>query len=126
MVDVSEESDIPHPIKYLSINYIKLIDRYLIGCGISDSSLTSTNDYINSINKQYTQIQNKPNETIYKGFTLEIIEEPYSPTVNRRRAVAKNNQNIILLQTPLTFSTDTQTLINEIKLLIDSNNLKAD
>ena len=122
---ISTTLDYANNITFSLVNYIKLIDRYLIGCGISDSSLTSTNDYINSINKQYTQIQNKPNETIYKGFTLEIIEEPYSPTVNRRRAVAKNNQNIILLQTPLTFSTDTQTLINEIKLLIDSNNLKA-
>jgi hypothetical protein len=40
--------------------------------------------------------------------------------------VARNTQGIILLSTPLTFSTENQTLIDEIKLLIDSNNLKAD
>jgi hypothetical protein len=63
---------------------------------------------------------------VYKGFILEIVEEPYSPTVNRRKAVAINTQGIILLSTPLTFSTEDQVLIEEIKLLIDSNDLKAD
>ena len=39
--------------------------------------------------------------------------------------MAKNTQGIILLSTPLSFTTDTETLINEIKLIIDSNDLKA-
>ena len=46
--------------------------------------------------------------------------------MTRRKAVAKNNNGIILLSTPLSFTTDNQTLLNQIKLLIDSNDLKAD
>ena len=65
--------------------------------------------------------------SIYKGFTLDVIKEPFSPTVNRVKAVAKNPQGIILLQTPLSFTTAPQTLISNIKLIIDLNpNLKAE
>jgi hypothetical protein len=82
-----------------------------------DSKLQQLEESLNNINV---------NNNTYRGFVLEIVEEPYSPTVNRRKAIAKNTQGIILLSTPLTFSTENQVLIEEIKLLIDSNDLKAD
>ena len=104
------------------LNLIKNIDQYLSNCGISPSSLILPNNYINKIN----QIQSSPNNIeTYQGFILEIVDEPYSPTVNRRKAVAKNNNGIILLSTPLSFTTDDKTLINQIKLIIDSSDLKA-
>jgi len=65
------------------------------------------------------------NDTTYKGFILEIEEVDFSPTVKQRRAVAKNSQGIVMIQTPLSFTTNNQTLINELKLIIDRNNLKA-
>jgi len=109
------------------VNILKSIDQYLTGCGISVTDSPTINDYATKVNQQYSELQDIPsNKEIYQEFTLEIIEEPYSPTVNRRKAVAKNTQGIILLQTPLSFTTDNQTLLNQIKLLIDSNNLKAD
>ena len=114
-------------VVFILLSLLKSIDQYLIGCGISTSELTPTSDYINNINQQYIDIQNQPEDsTVYKGFILEIVEEPYSPTVTRRKAIAKNRSNIILLQTPLSFTTDNQTLLDSIKLLIDSNDLKAD
>ena len=64
--------------------------------------------------------------SVYKGFTLDIVKESFSPTVDRVKAVAKNPQGIVLLQTPLSFTTTPQVLVSEIKLIIDSNpNLKA-
>lgn len=108
------------------VNILKSIDQYLTGCGISVTDSPTINDYATKVNQQYSELEDIPsNKEIYQEFTLEIIEEPYSPTVNRRKAVAKNTQGIILLSTPLSFTTDDQTLLNQIKLLIDSNNLKA-
>ena len=106
------------------LNLLKIIDQYLIRCGVSN--LTPANDYVNKVNQQYTEVQLLPsNIEVYRGFTLEIVEEPFSPTVNRRKGVAKNNQGIILLSTPLSFTTTPQVLIEELKLIIDSNDLKA-
>lgn len=103
------------------INLINSIDTKLRYCGVNN--LDSYNDYINTlvINKE-----NVPQNDIYKGFVLEIEITPYSPTVNRRRAVAKNDYGIVLLSTSYSFTTLDQVLINELKLIIDSNNLRAD
>ena len=104
-----------------------IIVKYLKGCNIND--LTPLDDSLIQLEQAQTsallQAQNPSTLTNYKGFILEVVTEVYSPTVNRVKAVAKNQQGIILLQTPLSFTTIPQILIEEIKLIIDSNNLKA-
>lgn len=105
------------------IKFLNSIDSKLKFCGVDPQSLTPYNDYITTLLNTKEDV---PQNNIYKGFVLEIEIKPYSPTVNRRRAVAKNNNNIILLSTPYSFTTLDQVLINELKLIIDANNLKAD
>jgi hypothetical protein len=108
------------------INMLNSIDIYLKKCS-SSPDLTPLSDTLLTLEKVNNEIQQSDNkESSYNGFILEIIEVPFSPTVNRRKAVAKNSQGIILLETPLSFTTENQILLNSIKLLIDSNNLKAD
>lgn len=104
---------------------LKPIDIYLTKCG--GGAPPALNNYLLKVEQTYNQIPTEETQTtnIYQGFILEIVEEPYSPTVNRRKAVAKNNNGIILLQTPLSFTTTSQVLIEELKLIIDSNDLKA-
>jgi hypothetical protein len=106
------------------ISMINSIDICITKCK-PDASLLPLSPTLLELERVNKQIDMGETQQSYKGFSLDIVEEPYSPTVNRRRAVARNQNGIIELQTPLTFSTDTQTLINEIKLVIDSNNLKA-
>ena len=135
------------------IGLLNSIDKYLKGCNATSNTgvlipnatsntdalipnATSNTDALIPLDSSLIQLeqeqiaaiaqsQNVSTLSNYKGFTLEVITEPYSPTVNRVKAVAKNAQGIILLQTPLSFTTQSQILIEEIKLIIDSNNLKA-
>jgi len=69
--------------------------------------------------------QASSNDGSYKGFLFKIEEVPFSSTVTRRRAFALNQSGVSLLQTPLSFTTNNQTLIDELKLIIDRDNLKA-
>jgi chaperonin cofactor prefoldin len=124
---ISEALDYASNTIFKLLNLLKIIDQYLLQCGINSSNLSSTSDFINQIDQQYTiaQTQQTSGSQVYQGFTLEIVEEPFSSTVNRRKAVAKNSQGIILLQTPLSFTSTPQILIQQLKLIIDNSDLKA-
>jgi hypothetical protein len=87
--------------------------------------LTSLSDNIISISAQQIQANATINQTTYNGFLIEIETIPYTPTVNRYRAVGKNQSGIILVATELSFTLEPQILINELKLIIDRDNLKA-
>jgi hypothetical protein len=89
------------------------------------NDLTSLSDTIISISAQQTLANQTINETTYNGFLIEIETVPYTPTVNRYRAVGKNQSGIILVSTELSFTLEPQILINELKLIIDRDNLKA-
>lgn len=110
------------------INIFKSIDQYLINCGaVSETTpLTSLNPYLQQLDQQQNTVESAPINQVYRGFVLEVREEQFSPTVNRRRAVALNPQGIILLQTPLSFTSTPEVLIQQLKLIIDNSNLKAE
>lgn len=108
------------------INILNSIDKYLKKCSKNAPELVPLNDSLLTLEQTQNQVAEAVStENTYNGFILETVTVPYSPTVNRVRAVAKNAQGIILLQTPLSFTTTPQVLIEEIKLIIDSSNLKA-
>ena len=89
------------------------------------NDLLPLSDNIISISAQQTQANATINQTTYNGFLIEIETVPYTPTVNRYRAVGKNQSGITLVQTDLSFTLEPQILINELKLIIDKDNLKA-
>ena len=107
-----------------AVESLKLIDIVLKECD-PNNPLSEINSQIQSIASSQLQAQQTQNQTTYNGFIIEIEEVPYTPTVTRRRALGKNSQGIVLIQTELSFTTNDQTLINELKLIIDRDNLKA-
>ena len=77
------------------------------------------------ISKAQKQAEESPNLSEYQGFIFEIEEVPFSPTVSRKRALGKNQDGITLIQTELSFTPSDEVLINELKFIIDRDNLKA-
>jgi len=77
------------------------------------------------ISKAQKQAEESPNLSEYQGFIFEIEEVPFSPTVNRKRALGKNQDGVTLIQTELSFTPSDEVLINELKFIIDRDNLKA-
>lgn len=106
------------------INVLNNLDVILIKCSPNSTLSSISKDIKDSASVQKQSIPTL-NQISYNGFIIEIEEVPYTPTVTRRRAIGKNQQGIILIQTELSFTTNPLTLINELKLIIDKNNLKA-
>jgi hypothetical protein len=88
-------------------------------------SLTSVSDELIEISEIQNQAEESPNLSTYNGFVLEIEVVPYSPTVDRRRALGKNQSGIVMIQTELSFTPIDQVMINELKFIIDRDNLRA-
>jgi hypothetical protein len=103
------------------INLLNSLDTLIIGCNPT-STLDSLSDTI--VQTANNQTQADVNDGSYKGFSFIIEEVPFSPTVNRLKAIALNQGGIPLLETSLSFTTNRQTLIDELKLIIDRDNLK--
>ena len=98
------------------------------GSNISDNPnlvLSPISEDLITIAATQDQAEQSPNLSLYQGFILEIEIVPYSPTVDRRRAVGKNSSGIILIQTELSFTPVDQVMINELKFVIDRDDLKA-
>jgi len=104
------------------LTLLNSLDSLILACD-SNVTLDTVSDTL--IQTAENQIQADTNDGSYKGFTFQIEEVPFSPTVNRRKAIALNQQGIPVLESELSFTTNDQTLINELKLVIDRDNLKA-
>jgi hypothetical protein len=87
--------------------------------------LTPIDQNLINISNQVTEAETTINESTYKGFTLTIETIPFTNTVNQYKAIGLNSDGIKLIETPLSFTENNQTLIDELKFIIDRDNLKA-
>jgi hypothetical protein len=121
----NEQSSVKDQIDaILSTDINSELDIFIKQCN-EYANLDSTSPEIDLIVSNQVQANISQNQNTYKGFVIEIEEVPYVPNVTRKRAVGKNQQGIVLIQTELSFTTNNQTLINELKLIIDRDNLKG-
>jgi hypothetical protein len=104
------------------IQILNSLDALLLPCLNENQTLTPVSDNLVKIATDSTQ---SIDNSTYQGFIFKIEEVPFSSTVTRRKAVAFNQSGIPLIETPLSFTTNDQTLIDELKLIIGRDNLKA-
>ena len=104
------------------ITTLQIIDLVLEKCGAKPNQLGEDSTKLLDTIKLAEQ---SLIDEIYKGFTFAIVEKQFSPTLKQKIGQAKNSQGIVLLQTEPSFTTDPQVLIEELKLIIDRDNLKA-
>lgn len=103
------------------ISYIGFIDIVLQNCGKASAEIPQE---VQSLINVIKNIGNT--DTFYKGFTFEIVDKYFSPTLNQKIGQARNKAGIVLLQTEPSFTQDPQVLIEELKLVIDRDNLKSE
>ena len=103
---------------------LRLLKPLLQTCGLeANEPGPETNKFI-----QEAETTNQSNtKQSFRGFTFKIVEVklPNDPAVTRRVAQALNTEGIIALQTEPSFTQNPKVLIEELKLIIERDNLKA-
>ena len=109
------------------VQCVELLDRLdiLIELCAPNATLTPTSKIIDGIFATQLIAEDTTTGNTYKGFILEIETRAYTPKVNQNRAVGKNNSGIVLIFTKYSFASDPNVLIDELKSIIDRDNLKA-
>lgn len=99
---------------------LNAIDLAIQEC--SKSSPDLTNILAEAQPKANTGSEGIPDENYeYKGYKLEIIQDPNSPEIAPKRyAIAKDRRGIIVLKGQPSFSSSTEILLQEIKFRIDN------
>jgi hypothetical protein len=109
------------------VRCVDLLDRLDILITLCDpnANLTGISDSINTVYDNELIAESTENDGTYKGFILEIESTPFTDTVNKNRAVGKNRSGIILISTESSFASNPQVLIDELKFIIDRDDLKS-
>lgn len=106
------------------VDLLDSIDQLILLCA-PNATLTPISDSINNTYDNESLAELTDNGNTYKGFVLETETRPYTPRVNENRAVGKNSSGIVMVYTDWSFASDPQVLIDELKFIIDRDNLKA-
>jgi hypothetical protein len=105
---------------------LQSIDIAVEGC-LANNSSQELRDLVNTVqpigntgSENNTGGATDPNYE-YRGYKLEIIQDPNSPKIAPRRyAIAKDRRGIVVLRGEPSFSSSTDVLLDEIKFRIDN------
>jgi hypothetical protein len=104
-----------------AIGLLSSLDKLILLCD-PFANLINISPSLTNVAKQLVV---SDSDGTYKGFTFQIEEVPFGSRLIRKKAIGINKSNIKLIETQLSFTLDNQVLIDELKLIIDKNNLKA-
>lgn len=108
---------------------IKNIEDKIENPNLLLSSNTSSSNINSNVDEQIQQIQIGTYPETYRGFKFAIKEEnninaPKIQNLKRHYAVAIDNSGVEVLKSDISFTLNPQVLIEQLKLIIDQNDLK--
>jgi hypothetical protein len=106
------------------ISLLSALDTAIQFCS-PESSQEQISAELLALTIQQTE-QTSPIVVNVNGFDLAIETETTTNPLKRKRAIAKNKSNVIMLQGEWSFSSIDQILMDELVFYIQVNNLKAD
>ena len=109
------------------IDLLNSLDLQTQKCiGDNEVELAEINTTLLELNNQQQQSSTQQQNIQINGFNFDVETEPTTNNLKRKRAIAKNDQGVILLRGEYSFSSSDQILINELIFYIQTNDLKAD
>jgi hypothetical protein len=107
-----------------AVQYLNLLDSLIQHCA-PDSSQEQLARELTLLTQQQAQ-QESPIIINVNGFTMKVETEVTDKSLKRRRAIAINQNNVVMLKGEWSFSSIDQILIDELVFYIQQNDLKAD
>jgi hypothetical protein len=109
------------------IKYLNLVDTLVRHCSPdTPQEQERISKLLADATQNIKQEQPTPNTpTSINGFTLSVEMEVTEKPLKRRRAIAKNRSNVVMLKGEWSFSSIDQILIDELVFYIQQNDLKA-
>jgi hypothetical protein len=106
------------------VRYLNLLDNLIQSCYPNAQQEQLALELTTLTVQQSTQTS--PVITNVNGFEMGVETENSPNTLKRRRAIARNQQGVVMLKGEWSFSSIDQILIDELVFYIQVNNLKAD
>lgn len=112
----------------LIIDYLNKLDFLIKECSQEqDIPFETLNEELNNLADPVLIKQMQNNEVVYKGFTLKVELTPVTAgTYQSRVGVAYSKSGTPVLKTPSSFTSNPELLLQQLQLVIDTQNLKAD
>jgi hypothetical protein len=101
------------------LTLLEVIDLVILRCK-PDANLTQVPSDLTALKTLQDEASSESLATSYNGYLIKIITVPFSSTVNRVKAVAYDSNGVPVLETDLSFTTQPQLLIDQLKLKINS------
>ena len=111
----------------LIIDYLNKLDFLIKECSQEqDIPFEALNEELNNLADPVLIKQMQDNEIVYKGFTLKVELTPItSGKYQSRVGIAYDASNTPVLKTPSSFTSNPELLLQQLQLVIDTQDLKA-
>ena len=111
----------------LIIDYLNKLDFLIKECSQEqDIPFEALNQELNNLADPVLIKQMQNNEIVYRGFTLKVELTPITAgTYQSRVGIAYNSVGTPVLKTPTSFTSNPELLLQQLQLIIDTQNLKA-